>query len=123
MYGDAATMKPDPALLAVIERQGAGGGGERLEVRDGSDRIVALTIAPMRNEHGALTALSISARDVTEQRAAESRVRRLAAIVEASPSAVIAVAPDGRVQDGPRGRATAGLHARRGGGQDQAADG
>ncbi len=99
MYGDAAMLRPDPALLAVIERQGAGGGGERLEVRDGSDRIVALTIAPMRDEQGSLTALSITARDVTEQRAAESRVRRLAAIVEASPSAVIAVAPDGLVQE------------------------
>ncbi len=66
---------------------------ERVD-RGGNRRIVSLTLAPIRDEHGNIIGKSALARDVTEQKQAELRFRLA---VESAPSAMMMVDPAGAI--------------------------
>ncbi|WP_053226421.1 PAS domain-containing hybrid sensor histidine kinase/response regulator [Solirubrobacter soli] len=91
----------DPAAVAIVARQRAGGAAETFETiwtrGDGETLVLGITLAPIRDARGELAGVSATARDLTAQRAAEARIRRLATVVEGSPSAVLVAALDGRV--------------------------
>jgi len=65
---------------------------ETMRVRkDGSVVPVSLTVAPIRDEDGAIVGASAVHRDVTEQRRAFEVAQRMKAIVESSDDAIISV--------------------------------
>ncbi len=86
------------AALAKIK---AGQQVEHLETnrvrQDGTVVPVSLTIAPIRDEDGAIVGASTVHRDVTEQRQAIEAAQRMAAIVESSDDAIISGSLDGSV--------------------------
>jgi PAS domain S-box-containing protein len=57
--------------------------------KDGAERPILDSAAPIRNVSGELIGVVLVCRDVTEHRAAELTARRLAAIVESSDDAII----------------------------------
>ena len=57
--------------------------------KDGTERPILDSAAPIRNANGELSGVVLVFRDVTEHHAAELRARRLAAIVESSDDAII----------------------------------
>jgi len=71
---------------------------ETVRVRkDGSRVPVSLTVAPIRDEDGAIVGLSVVHRDVTEQMRAFEASQRLAAIVDGSDDAIIGCTLEGVV--------------------------
>ena len=56
-----------------------------------------MTLSPMRDRRGALTGISVIARDVTSARRSEQRLRRLAAAMNFSPTAVVVVGAEGEI--------------------------
>ena len=60
-----------------------------LIAKDGTERPILDSAAPIRNSGGELTGVVLVFRDVTEHRAAEVIARRLAAIVESSDDAIV----------------------------------
>jgi diguanylate cyclase (GGDEF)-like protein/PAS domain S-box-containing protein len=84
---------------ALMARVGAGEvveGFDSVSVRkDGSVIPVSITLAPIRDEAGAVIGFTATPRDVTEQRRAFEAAQHMAAIVENSDDAIIGKALDG----------------------------
>ncbi|HEX7537806.1 MAG TPA: PAS domain S-box protein [Dermatophilaceae bacterium] len=80
-------------LFANLDKVRQGQTLERLETervrKDGTLFPVSLTVAPIRNEDGAIVGVSAVHRDVTEQRRALELAQRIEAIVEGSDDAII----------------------------------
>jgi PAS domain S-box-containing protein len=57
--------------------------------KDGSERFIEDSIAPLRDEHGDVFGVVLIFRDITERKSAEEAQYRLAAIVESSDDAII----------------------------------
>ena len=78
---------------------GAGQHVEHLETsrlrKDGTAVPVSITMAPIRGEGGAVVGVSVTARDVTEQRKAFVAAQRMAAIVENCQDAIVGRDLDG----------------------------
>jgi PAS domain S-box-containing protein len=71
---------------------------ETVHVRkDGTRVAVSQTLSPIHGDGGAIVGASLATRDVTEQRQAIDSARRLAALVEQSPDAVITASLDGQI--------------------------
>ncbi len=71
---------------------------ETVRVRkDGTQLDVSLNLSPIYDENGKIAGASAVARDITEQKKAEERIRYLAAIVNSSDDAIIGKSLDGRI--------------------------
>lgn len=86
-------------LKDCLARLKAGQAVERLETvrarRDGTVFPASITMAPIRDEDGAIVGVSVICRDVTEQRKALEAAQRMAAIVDSSHDAIISGSLDG----------------------------
>ena len=86
---------------AVMARVRAGElveGLETLRIRkDGTVFPVSVTVAPIRDEDGAVIGVTSIPRDVTEQKQAFEAAQRMAAIVETSNDAIISGSLDGTI--------------------------
>ena len=86
-------------LKDCLARLKAGQAVERLETvrarRDGTVFPASITMAPIRDEDGAIVGVSVICRDVTEQRKALEAAQRMAAIVDGSHDAIISGSLDG----------------------------
>jgi PAS domain S-box-containing protein len=69
-----------------------------LIARDGTERPIDDSAAPIRQSDGSLTGVVLVFRDVTARRTAELTARRLAAIVESAEDAIIGKSLDGIIQ-------------------------
>jgi PAS domain S-box-containing protein len=63
--------------------------------KDGTVFPVSLTVAPIRNEAGAVIGFTATPRDVTEERRAFEMAQRMAAIIENSDDAIVGKTLDG----------------------------
>jgi PAS domain S-box-containing protein len=89
----------DPALRALREGVVVGlGNGTILRARDGTERPIDDSAAPMRGEGGATLGAVLVFRDVSERRRADEAQARLAAIVESSDDAIVSKTLDGVIQ-------------------------
>jgi PAS domain S-box-containing protein len=80
----------NPALRALEEGTIFGLANHTILIsRDGSERAIDDSAAPIRDENGHLTGVVLVFRDVTERRKTQSSARSLAAIVESSDDAII----------------------------------
>jgi PAS domain S-box-containing protein len=80
----------DPALKALREGMAVGLANHSLLIaRDGTERSIDDSAAPMLDESGVAVGVVLVFRDVTEQRGAEEAQARLAAIVESSEDAIV----------------------------------
>jgi len=74
-----------------------------LIARDGTERAIADSAAPIRTDDGHLVGVVLVFHDQTEQRAARKAIDHLAAIVESSDDAIISTTPDGTIVTWNRG--------------------
>jgi PAS domain S-box-containing protein len=68
-----------------------------LVARDGTERPIADSGAPIRDESGNVSGVVLVFRDISEKRAAERDIHRLAAIVSSSEDAIIGETLDGTI--------------------------
>jgi PAS domain S-box-containing protein len=98
---DERTRRPveDPALRALREGTAVALANHTVLVaRDGSERPIDDSAAPMKDEGGATLGTVLVFRDVTERRRAEEARARLAAIVESSEDAIVGKTLDGIIR-------------------------
>jgi PAS domain S-box-containing protein len=89
----------DPALRALREGAVTGLANHTvLLARDGSERPIDDSAAPMRNEAGAPIGTVLVFRDVSERKRSEVDRARLAAIVESSEDAIVSKTLDGVIR-------------------------
>jgi len=85
-------------LAEALERVAAGVTVPHFETvrrrKDGTDISVSVSVSPVRDEHGHITAASTIARDITERKAEESLHRGL---LEAAPDAMVVVDDTGTI--------------------------
>jgi PAS domain S-box-containing protein len=96
----AATRRPleNLALRAVREGTIAGPGEDSLLLaRDGTERWIDDSAAPMWEQPGVPMGTVLVFRDVTERKAAHEAMARLAAIVESSDDAIVSKDLDGKI--------------------------
>lgn len=103
---DDTARTPVDGLADTVLRKGAvvGLGNHTLLIaRDGTERSIADSAAPIRDENGAVGGMVVVFSDQTEQRAArralEESESRLRAVVENEPECVKTVSVDGRLLD------------------------
>ncbi len=115
---------PDnPSELSGTMRAATLEGGWTGEVlyrrRDGQDLTFELSTRPLRDEHDHVVALIAVGTDITERKAAQSRLRLLSEAIEASPAGVSVIDRSGRIISvnpafewltGQSGPATVGKH-------------
>jgi PAS domain S-box-containing protein len=86
----------------ILERIGRGERVEHFETvrrtKHGSHIDVSLTISPIRDKSGRIIGASHVARDITERKRIDERLRQLAAIVESSEDAIISKTLDGIIR-------------------------
>ena len=86
----------NPAVTSMREGRIVGLANHTLLIaRDGTERAIDDSAAPIRDESGALLGAVLIFRDVTQQRRAESARLRLAAIVDSSADAIVSKTLDG----------------------------
>jgi PAS domain S-box-containing protein len=89
----------NPALQALREGTVVGLANHSVLIaRDGSERPIDDSAAPMLNESGTAVGAVLVFRDVTERRRAEEVQARLAAIVESSQDAIVSKTLDGVIR-------------------------
>jgi PAS domain S-box-containing protein len=87
--------EPDPVARVLAERVQIGLANHTVLVaRDGSERPIADSAAPILDAHGGLHGVVLVCRDVSETYASEARFRHL---VEAAPDAILITDPQGRI--------------------------
>lgn len=91
----------DDVLTGVLTRLAGGESVERLELvrvrKDGAPVLLSVSIWPRRDDRGRVVAASMVARDVSERRWSQEGLKRLAAVVETFPDAIVSLSPDGVV--------------------------
>ena len=93
-----------PALQALREETTVGLGPHTVLIaRDGSERPIDDSAAPIRDESGQIVGVVLVFRDVTERRRAEEVRSHLAAIVESSDDAILGTTLDGTITSGNSG--------------------
>ncbi len=86
----------NPAPLALHEGRSVGLANHILLIaRDGTERPIDDSVAPMRDEGGAVVGAVLVFRDVSDRRRAEEAQARLAAIVDSSEDAIVSKTLDG----------------------------
>jgi PAS domain S-box-containing protein len=89
----------NPALRALREGTVVGLGNHTLLIaRDGTERPIDDSAAPMRHESGAALGVVLTFRDVTERKRAERDQAFLAAIVESSDDAIVSKTLEGVIR-------------------------
>ncbi len=72
--------------------------GTILIARDGTEKSIGDSVAPVRDSGGNIVGAVLVFRDVTERKRAEEQIRKLSQAVEQSPSSVVITDTDGNIE-------------------------